>query len=110
MESQMSDMGELRANSAQNNGGGREMEQHRQSEMSRKDKLWIAAMEWCGRYCGCHQMPERSFSVKGYQFPLCARCTPIMSRITAGVWSRGSSMAWHLRPAVSIWRGGSSGG
>lgn len=23
----------------------------------------------------CHRMPERSFFVKGYQFPVCARCT-----------------------------------
>lgn len=27
---------------------------------------------------GCHQMPERSFFIHGYQFPLCARCTGIM--------------------------------
>ena len=24
---------------------------------------------------GCHQKPERSFYFKGFQFPLCARCT-----------------------------------
>lgn len=25
----------------------------------------------------CHQMHERSFSYRGYQFPVCARCTGI---------------------------------
>ena len=31
-----------------------------------------------GSLSGCHQMPERSFFFKGYQFPLCARCTGIL--------------------------------
>jgi len=31
-----------------------------------------------GALTGCHQMPERSFFIKGYQFPLCARCTGIL--------------------------------
>ena len=31
-----------------------------------------------GAATGCHQMPERSFFIKGYQFPLCARCTGIL--------------------------------
>lgn len=31
-----------------------------------------------GAMSGCHQMPERSFSIRGYQFPLCARCTGIL--------------------------------
>ncbi len=39
--------------------------------------FWIKTMEWCKKYCNCHQMPERSFFFKGYQFPLCARCTGI---------------------------------
>ena len=26
----------------------------------------------------CHQMYERSFSYRGYQFPVCARCTGIL--------------------------------
>ena len=31
-----------------------------------------------GKIIGCHQMPERSFFVKGYQFPVCARCTGVI--------------------------------
>ena len=30
-----------------------------------------------GHRLGCHQMCERSFSFKGYQFPVCARCTGV---------------------------------
>lgn len=31
-----------------------------------------------GELLGCHQMAERSFSYKGYQFPVCARCTGVI--------------------------------
>ena len=34
-------------------------------------------MKLCAKYCSCHQKPERSFFICGYQFPLCARCTGI---------------------------------
>lgn len=39
-------------------------------------KLWLLAMR-AGAACGCHQRYERSFRFRGYQFPLCARCTGI---------------------------------
>ena len=41
------------------------------------DKQWIKLME-AGARLGCHQMPERSFFLKGYQFPVCARCTGVI--------------------------------
>ena len=45
--------------------------------MNKKDDIWMRSMELCSKYCNCHQKPERSFFVGGYQFPLCARCTGI---------------------------------
>jgi Predicted membrane protein len=45
--------------------------------MTDTDKKWILLMEWARKYCGCHQKAERSFFFRGYQFPLCARCTGI---------------------------------
>lgn len=30
-----------------------------------------------GNNSGCHQLAERSFFYKGYQFPVCARCTGV---------------------------------
>ena len=52
--------------------------------MSSVNPIWIQGMELCAKYCRCHQMPERSFFICGYQFPLCARCTGIaIGHITA---------------------------
>jgi len=45
--------------------------------MNRADYVWTRSMELCAKYCSCHQKPERSFFIRGYQFPLCARCTGI---------------------------------
>ncbi len=45
--------------------------------MTKSDERWIKAMEF-GHRMGCHQMPERSFFFKGYQFPVCARCTGVL--------------------------------
>lgn len=44
--------------------------------MKQADQTWIKWMEW-GHRLGCHQKPERSFFIKGYQMPVCARCTGV---------------------------------
>ena len=38
------------------------------------NKFWLKLMKF-GRLTKCHQIPERSFFINGYQFPVCARCT-----------------------------------
>lgn len=38
--------------------------------------LWIKLMD-LGKFFGCHQIPQRSFFYKDYQFPVCARCTGV---------------------------------
>lgn len=32
-----------------------------------------------GKASGCHQLPSRSFYIKGKQFPICARCTGVLA-------------------------------
>lgn len=39
--------------------------------------LWKKLM-YIGEYTGCHQLPERSFYIQSYQFPVCARCTGVL--------------------------------
>lgn len=49
-----------------------------------------------GHLTGCHQLPERSFYIKGYQFPLCARCTGIV----IGEWA--AIPLWFIFPVGFI--------
>ena len=39
------------------------------------DKLVAWAYRWLPIIFGCHCKPERSFILRGRQFPICARCT-----------------------------------
>lgn len=41
------------------------------------NSFWLDLMK-IGAKSGCHQLPERSFFVNGYQFPICARCTGVI--------------------------------
>ena len=41
--------------------------------MNNKLRIWLRLMKLGGLW-GCHQLPSRSFFIKGYQFPICARC------------------------------------
>jgi uncharacterized membrane protein len=38
---------------------------------------WRKWMEF-GQKCGCHQRADRSFFLRGYQMPYCARCTGVL--------------------------------
>ncbi len=49
-----------------------------------RDELWIKAME-LGAASGCHQRPDRSFFIGGYQLPVCARCTGVLIGHTAAL-------------------------
>ncbi len=46
--------------------------------VEKKTKIWVKFMK-VGHMLGCHQRPDRSFFIKGYQFPLCARCTGVLA-------------------------------
>lgn len=40
--------------------------------------FWMKLMDF-GAKLGCHQIPDRSFFIKNYQFPVCARCTGVIA-------------------------------
>lgn len=52
-------------------------------------ELWEKVLNffnYIGDHSGCHQIPERCFTVKGYTFPMCARCTgALLGQIAACV-------------------------
>ena len=47
------------------------------SQLSRKEQIYLRMM-MLGSASGCHQRADRSFKYKGYQFPVCARCTGVL--------------------------------
>lgn len=49
-----------------------------------KIKIWAFFMR-LGDRCGCHQREDRSFKIKGYQFPVCSRCTGILTGQIIGI-------------------------
>jgi uncharacterized membrane protein len=38
---------------------------------------FLNLLQQIGESSGCHQMPERSFKIGWYTFPVCARCTGV---------------------------------
>ena len=52
-----------------------------------------------GHYLGCHQIPERSFAYKGYQFPVCARCTGVFASFPLSVYC---SVKKNLSPGTCL--------
>ena len=51
---------------------------------STKIKLWAYLMR-IGNRSGCHQREDRSFKIKGWQFPICSRCTGILTGQILGI-------------------------
>ncbi|MDF2538368.1 MAG: hypothetical protein K0S76_1389 [Herbinix sp.] len=47
-----------------------------QEDTFREDKGYCCWIKWMrfGEKTGCHQRPDRSFFIKDYQMPICARC------------------------------------
>ena len=55
----------------------------------------------------CHQIPERSFHLAGFQLPVCARCLGIYVGASAGaafVWMRAISMQPFVPPTPLVVR------
>ena len=52
---------------------------------STKIKIWAFFMR-LGNRCGCHQREDRSFKIKGWQFPICSRCTGILVGQLLGIF------------------------
>lgn len=57
-----------------------------ESMMTKQDRIWLKLMK-LGEKLGCHQMESRSFSFRGYQFPVCARCTGVFIGQVSGIIS-----------------------
>lgn len=38
-----------------------------------------------GNRCGCHQREDRSFHIRGWQFPICSRCMGILTGQIIGI-------------------------
>lgn len=51
---------------------------------SSKIKGWAYLMRLGNRF-GCHQREERSFKIKGWQFPVCSRCMGILTGQILGI-------------------------
>ena len=61
---------------------------------ARFDKQIRFIYKWLPICSGCHQRPERSFFVKGYQMPVCARCEGEYIGALAALIA-----VWFVRPA-----------
>jgi uncharacterized membrane protein len=66
--------------------------------ISNNDRRWMRLMK-VGHYLGCHQIPERSFAYKGYQFPVCARCTGVFASFPLSVYC---SVKKNLSPGTCL--------
>lgn len=59
-------------------------------------------LQGIGDRSGCHQMPERSFKIKSYVFPVCARCTGVAAGQIAAViaYISGLRLSFYIAAAL----------
>ena len=55
-----------------------------------------------GAGVGCHQKAERSFFFKGYQFPVCARCTGVLLGELLGVVLLLCGLRFHVLWTIAL--------
>lgn len=62
----------------------------------------LKLMQDIGDRSGCHQMPGRSFHIKGYTFPVCARCTGVFfgQLLAVGLWIFGVVCYWYIAASL----------
>ena len=64
--------------------------------------IWIKSMDFCCKHFGCHQLPERSFFIKGYQMPVCARCTGIIIGYIIGIISLFFNLTLNIPTCIVL--------
>ena len=67
----------------------------------RSTRIWFKLMTF-GSKMGCHQMPDRSFFFRGYQFPVCARCTGVILGEFATVIMLCCSVKFSLLLSIAL--------
>ena len=77
------------------------------SHMPKLRKKVVNFLEEIGEASGCHRMPERSFFFKGYQFPVCARCTGVaigqFIALVLGLFKKVISITSFSLIALLLW-------
>lgn len=61
--------------------------------------LWVKSMQ-AGAATGCHQLPERSFFFRQYQFPVCARCCGVLIGETLALYA--AAKKHRVKPEISM--------
>ena len=74
--------------------------QNSNNTIDKKTKIWIILMRIGS--LGCHQMYERSFTFRGYQFPVCARCTGIFVGYLIGIFLAIMKIKMNLKICVLL--------
>jgi uncharacterized membrane protein len=62
----------------------------------------LSLLQEIGDRSGCHQMPERSFHINGYTFPVCARCTGVFlgQLLAVVVFLCGLKCPWYIAASL----------